>query len=537
MSAEKGLSRVLQSSPRAADNRPRRVFWFTLIPVIASVALALFWQTPGHNWGDDFAGYLLQAQALLHGTPAEEVQLNARLEAASDWRTGPDAYPWGYPAILALVMSAFGPGLATLKMISIVSMGVITLTAGLLTSVSRLTLTSAVCVAIAVGMQPDLTSLGNDIASDVVFLALTGVALLFAALALDAVHNRFSPAWTRWATIIAAVFVSLSYFVRSNGAVTLVAIAASMVAVPAFTQRLDARRIAMSVAPFALVCAALIIPYHAVLPDGSVVHLGYLTVEPSSLVRRTIAAMGAFGTFFPIFILPKPLEHLAVLVLGVLAVLGAQRLGRIGLLLTLYSAGHIVLVILFPYSGGQRYYLPILFALAVLAAAGVERLAGWVALKWPVGGDRRIAGTLLATLLFVGAIASNYYRLGLRAERSIDGPYSPAARELFGYLRAQPSDIEPVAFFKPRAMRLLAGKEAILVGEIASTRSVNSIAIFWEPQAADWQLSGQLNEAQVAALSDFRPTFRNERFTFYVRTRGLTDSGSDPTLVESLPPR
>lgn len=516
---------MLQSSPRAADNRLTRAFWLTLLPVvIASVGLALFWETPGHNWGDDFAGYLLQAKALLHGTPAAELQLNARLEAASDWRTGPDAYPWGYPAILALVMSTFGADLATLKLVSIGSMGVITLAAGLLAYVSRLTLTSVLCVAIVVGMQPDLTGLGNDIGSDVVFLALTGVALLFAALALDTERNGLSPAGGRWATVVAAIFVSLSYFVRSNGAVTLIAIAASIVAVPAFTQRLDARKIAASAAPFVLVCAALILAYHALLPDGSVVHLGYLTVEPSSLARRSDAAMWAFGTFFPIFVLPTALERVAVLVLAVLGVIGARRLGRIGLLLALYSAGHLVLVILFPYSGGQRYYLPILFAVAVLAAGGIEVLASWAAMKWSIAGNRRVAGALLTTLLFIGAITANFYRLDLRDERSIDGPYSPSARELFGYLREQPNEIQPVAFFKPRAMRLLGGKEAILVGEIGSTRSVNSIAIFREPGAADWQLSGQLSGPQVAALKDFRPTFRNEHFTFYVRTSGTPDT-------------
>src|SRR4030095_12716800 len=161
MSTEKSSSRVLQSSLCAADSGRKRALWLTLVPAIASVALAVFWETPGHSWGDDFAGYLMQAKALLDGTPAQELQLNARLEAASDWRTGPDAYPWGYPAILALVMSTFGPGLATLKIVSISSMGVITLAAGWLAYVSRLSLTSVVGVAIMVGMQPDLTGLGN----------------------------------------------------------------------------------------------------------------------------------------------------------------------------------------------------------------------------------------------------------------------------------------------------------------------------------------------------------------------------------------
>jgi len=514
MSTELSSSRRFLSEHAVGRILTKRALWLTLIPFTASIALAIAWQTPGHSWGDDFAGYLLQAQALMHGTPAQELQLNASLQAASDWRTGPDGYPWGYPAILALVMSIFGAGLATLKIVSVWSVGVVTLAAACLAYLCRLSLTAVLGVAIAVGMQPDLTSLGNAIGSDAVFLALTGIALVFAVLALDPEANQLSPAMRRWAMIISAIFVSLSFFVRSNGAVTLIAVAASIVVVPAFTERLDVRAIAVRVIPFALTCAALIIGYYALLPDGSVVHVGYLTVEPSSLARRSGAAIKAFGNFFPLFVLPIPLERLAVMVLVVLAIDGARRLGRIGFLLSLYSAGHLVLVILFPYSGGQRYYLPILFAVAVLAAASVEGMARWAALKWTMTDDRRrVTRSVLIALLFVGAIAANVYRLDLHRDRNTDGPYSADARELFEYIRDQPSAIQPVAFFKPRAMRMLGGKKAVLVREIDSTRSVNSIAIFREPEAAQWQLSGR----QVEELPGFRPTFRNKHFTVYER--------------------
>jgi len=504
-------SRPLQST-LCADAGRGRALWLTLIPVIASIALALIWETPGHSWGDDFAGYLMQAQALLRGTPAQELQVNARLEAASDWRTGPDAYPWGYPAILALVMSIFGAGLTTLKIISIGAMGVVTLTAAGLAYLSRLSITSVVGVAILVGMQPDLTGLGNVIGSDVVFLALTGVALLFAAVALG---EGAEPAVRRWALIVAAIFVSMSYFVRSNGAVTLLAIAASLVIVP----RPNMRTMAQNVAPFALVCAALIIGYYALLPDGSVVHVGYLSFEPSSLAHRSGDALAAFGYFFPFFILPTPIERLALPVLAILAVFGARRLGRVGLLLALYSAGHLLLVILFPYSGGQRYYLPILLAVAVLAAAGVEDLARSAAMKGSIAKHRRIAGPAIIALLFVGSIAANVYRLDLYPDRNVDGPYSAQALQLFEYIREQPAAIQPVAFFKPRAMRMLGGKKAVLVRDPDSARNVNSIAIFRKPQAAPWQLSGH----QVEALREFRPTFSNKQFTVYERTHERTD--------------
>ena len=186
----------------------------------------------------------------------------------------------------------------------------------------------------------------------------------------------------------------------------------------------------------------------------------------------------------------------------------------------LYAAGHLLLVILFPYSGGQRYYLPVLFAVVILAAGGVEGLKKWAAIGLSRAGELKFTRSLLVALLFIGAVIANVYRLDSRPAPSIDGPYSPAASELFRYIAAQPSEIQPVAFFKPRVLRLLAGKEAILVRESASTTHVNSIAIFRGEEASPWQLSGR----QVAALKDFRPTFHNEDFTFYVRRGGTLDA-------------
>jgi hypothetical protein len=494
-----------------------RVLSLALIAAAAAIALAVFWQTPGHMWGDDFAGYLMQAKALLSATPGQELDLNARLMAASDWRTGPDAYPWGYPAILAVVILTLGQSLSTFKIVSIVAIGVVTLAAGLLAYTSRLSLVGAVCVAILVGMQPDLTSLGDVIGSDAVFLALTAVALLFAALALEGWPRRqSSAALRRWAMLGAAVVGCLSFFVRSNGAVTLLAIAASIVVSPVVAERRSLRSLlsaAVSAAAFALVCAALIGAYFALLPDGNIGLTRYLTLEPSSLLRRSSDAVIAFGGFFPMMALPDPVAHLAVAAIAMLVGVGAWRLGKIGFLLSLYSAGQLLLVILFPFSGGPRYYLPLVLSVAILCASGVEGLASRAARRVSSAGQLKIVSPLLVAALFIGAIAANFYRFDRQQDQNIDGPYSPAAAELFAYVRGQPRNIQPVGFFKPRAMRLLAGKESILVREIGSTQRVNSIAIDRQRTAVPFQLS----ERQVAALQDFRPAFRNEEFTLYVR--------------------
>ena len=85
----------------------RRRHWVSKegLAVILVIGLALvlasFHLRLSHAWGDDFAGYLLQARSLVEGRPGAEVALNGELQALADWRVGPDAYPWGFPALLA----------------------------------------------------------------------------------------------------------------------------------------------------------------------------------------------------------------------------------------------------------------------------------------------------------------------------------------------------------------------------------------------------------------------------------------------------
>ena len=151
-SVETSEQSTTQSFESATRVERRRVLWLALLSALASVALAVLWLSPGHLWGDDFAGYLLQAKALTRSTPLQELELNAHLMASSDWRSGPDAYPWGYPAILTLVILAAGESLAMFKIVSVSSIGLATLAAGLLAYTSRLGIFCAVCVAILVGM-------------------------------------------------------------------------------------------------------------------------------------------------------------------------------------------------------------------------------------------------------------------------------------------------------------------------------------------------------------------------------------------------
>ncbi len=68
--------------------------------IIVSLLLGASTLTRGHQWGDDFAWYILQAKSIWNGTTNEFIQQNAFTNDRSTTYVGPLAYPWGYPLIL-----------------------------------------------------------------------------------------------------------------------------------------------------------------------------------------------------------------------------------------------------------------------------------------------------------------------------------------------------------------------------------------------------------------------------------------------------
>ena len=56
------------------------------------------------NWGDDYAQYILQAQAIINGSVSEFIADNEFIINNSSNLLGAVTYPWGFPCILAFMM-------------------------------------------------------------------------------------------------------------------------------------------------------------------------------------------------------------------------------------------------------------------------------------------------------------------------------------------------------------------------------------------------------------------------------------------------
>src|SRR6266540_5649347 len=84
---------------------------FLFVIIIVSLILGASTLTRGHQWGDDFAWYILQAKSIWNGTTNEFIQQSAFTNDQSTTYVGPLAYPWGYPLILtpAYAMKGINP--------------------------------------------------------------------------------------------------------------------------------------------------------------------------------------------------------------------------------------------------------------------------------------------------------------------------------------------------------------------------------------------------------------------------------------------
>src|SRR5512141_1455057 len=87
-----------------------------ILIIVLSLVLGLAVLNRGHDWGDDFASYIMQAKSIWTGTTQEFVQHNRFTIEESSIPLGPVAYPWGYPLILVPAYAVKGLSPLALKL-------------------------------------------------------------------------------------------------------------------------------------------------------------------------------------------------------------------------------------------------------------------------------------------------------------------------------------------------------------------------------------------------------------------------------------
>ena len=141
-----------------------------------------------HNWGDDFAAYLLEGTALAEGRFGEQVSLNYALHHRLDPRVDygqEHVYVWGYPLLLAMVCSAAGydrtdfSSVVYYKLPNLLFLGVFVFVFYLLMR-KRFGMTVSMLLTVAFAACARITEYTNSILTEIVFTAMCFACFLTA---------------------------------------------------------------------------------------------------------------------------------------------------------------------------------------------------------------------------------------------------------------------------------------------------------------------------------------------------------------------
>src|SRR5215216_3990185 len=151
-----------------------------IVVIFTSLLLGASTLTRGHEWGDDFASYIMQAESISNRTTCEFMEHNSFTIFESSNQIGPIAYPWGYPLILTPVYALKGMNPLALKLPGLFFY-VGFLACLYLLMKTRLTQTESLLIVCLFAFNPLLLGFLDQILSDISFLFFSTLTLLLIA--------------------------------------------------------------------------------------------------------------------------------------------------------------------------------------------------------------------------------------------------------------------------------------------------------------------------------------------------------------------
>ncbi|GMV38973.1 MAG: hypothetical protein AMXMBFR64_06890 [Myxococcales bacterium] len=467
-------------------NQTRTLRIATVVGLIVVVgAFYLLTLRPGHDWGGDFALYVMHARSIVEGTGYTDTPW---IYNPDDPGLSPRAYPPVFPLLLAPVLAVTGVDLDALKIVPLLSL-LASLLAIYALARQRTGHLRALAVAALFGLNPYVWHFSNGVKPD-----LTFVLFIYATFALwGAVQDRWQSGAAPGLAAAAGLTAYLAYGTRSVGMLLVAGMAAALL-----SRARRPRDLAVALVAFAVPAAIQAALISVVGSYGDVFVLSWdVILRNLETYPTVIAALFDNGRWEP------PTLALTVATC-LLALVGyARRVRESPSALEVFLPLYLGTVIIWPYYLA-RLLVPVIPALLLYAVEGADRLTR----------DRRPwlqAGLVALTL---GSYASKYETVDMGPVQ--EGVMLPSSQQLFAFARAEGPPDAVWAFCKPRPLALLTGRRSIS----------------WTPKATDAEQWAALDGAGVryvviAVWSQrdmqelapfvlrnrhrFRPVFQNEQ--------------------------
>lgn len=430
-------------------------YTFLFILILLSLILGACTLTRGHQWGDDFAWYIVQAKSILEGTTDEFMEQSAFTNGESTTHVGPLAYPWGYPLILLPVYAIKGISPLALKLPALFFYTGFLIVLYLVMR-SRLTEAESLLVVALFAFNPLLLNFLDQILSDIPFL-------FFSTLSLYLMTRENKRGIVHSASIGAAIFFTT--FLRVTGVLLL----GCFLIVEFFrlVRHRNDRAIVVDVIKSGfVVCAVFILLWIlnlVLFPSGGESYF-------SQYAQLLETARGFLPAYFNVFSLffgdAQGWKYLYYFVL-IFFLLGAWHRRKQEPIFILFFVFWIGVHITYPYWQGPRYIFPLLPIFIYFIFQGMKYVIGKLPQEYRFPGQGVFLGFwILIAGLFLVMSGRNAY-VNMQDERAINGPFDPFSVEVYNYIKEQTPPDSVVVFFKPRVMVMMTEHPTIMSMECA----------------------------------------------------------------------
>jgi hypothetical protein len=424
---------------------------FLLVVIVISFYLGASMLRRGHEWGDDFASYIMQAQSIWNGRTSEFVQRNSFTIFESSIQIGPVAYPWGYPLILTPAYALKGVHPLALKLPGLFFYSGFLVCLYLLIK-TRLTQTDSLILICLFAFNPLLLGFLDQILSDIPFLFFSTLALVL----MTGTHER-----SLFEDIALGFSIACAFFIRATGILLLGSFALVEVVTASRYGRSHEgfNKHVSDVVIVGSTFGLLWLLYALWFPGGGESYFAqYREFKISSAISSINAYFQVFSLFFGEHGFWKVLNY----ILFVFFLIGAWKRRREDLVLVIFFLMWMLLLITWPFWQGPRFIFPLLPIFIYFAFQGMKFVLGKLPGTYARIGQWTFYGFWsLIVIVFLFNSTVNAY-VNLKNGRGINGPFDPYSQEVYRYIKEKTPANSIVVFFKPRVMRLMTNHNSLM---------------------------------------------------------------------------
>lgn len=424
-----------------------------MLIIVISILIGSSTLRRGHEWGDDFAWYILQAKSIWNGTTDQFMELSAFTNYQSTTHLGPLAYPWGYPLILTPVYAVKGISPLALKLPGLFFYAGFLICLYFLMK-ERLTRTESLLLVSLFAFNPLLLQFLDQILSDIPFL-------FFSTLSLLLITRQGKRSTVQYVLIGASIFFTA--FLRVTGVLLL----GCFLIVEFFrllNNRKDRTTVIEIIRASFIVCFVFILLWLAnvlLFPSGGESYFS----QYSGLIETAKGFAVAYFNVFSLFFGEATGWQYLYYFLLIFFFIGAWERRKQEIIFLLFFVFWIIVHITYPYWQGPRYIFPLLPIFIYFTFQGMKTVIN----KLPAGsqqtGQRVVYGFwILIAGVFLFTSSANAYS-NLQNARTINGPFDPYSQEVYEYIKHETPPDSVVIFFKPRVMVIMTEHPTIMSTE------------------------------------------------------------------------